>query len=249
MKTYNILVDVDSALLAIWKLFHYSPQRFAIFKSVQETYGLEPLTLVRAGVTRWLSHGKACIRFTNRYVEILDALDSIYDKKREPEVLGLRMILTRKNIIAMILLLCDVLRPVNILSMFLQDSKINLSSVNGRVQATVNELTALIPLLQNLDNSTYFSKVTEYFDEINDRTVLQRRLRDANRDLTPADFLRDTGSPFIYSLIGEIQDAFTCSPLLTSFGILDPRQLPEQAQDLTNYGGVSTVFTALIEVA
>jgi len=176
MKDYSILVEVDAALLSVWKLFHYSPQRFAVFQEVQESYGEVVLTLVRAACTRWLSHGKACMRFIDRYVSIVDALDAIYDKKKEPEVFGLRAIITRKDIVAMILLLCDILKPVNILSMFLQDPCIIFSTVESKVRATTNQLEALIPRLQQLDTETYFSKVTGLFSEIDERTELQRRL-------------------------------------------------------------------------
>lgn len=150
----NFILQVDSALLSIWKLFHYSPQRFAVFQKVQESYGQTPLALVRAATTRWLSHGKACIRFSKRYVQILDALDEIYDLKKEPEVFDLRMILTQRDVVAMILLLCDVLRPLNFLSLYLQDPHIRFTSVDTRVKATINELTELIPLLENLDGTS-----------------------------------------------------------------------------------------------
>ena len=59
MKDYPILLDVDSTLLGLWKLFEYSPQKFVMFSDLQETYGLKGLALVKAAATRWLSHGKS----------------------------------------------------------------------------------------------------------------------------------------------------------------------------------------------
>lgn len=89
---------------------------------MQESYGQTPLTLLRAATTSWFSHGKASIRFSRRYVHIIDALDEIYDLKKEPEVFGLRMILTQRGVVAIILMLCDVLRPLNFLSLYLHTS-------------------------------------------------------------------------------------------------------------------------------
>lgn len=173
----NFISQVDSALLSIWKLFHYSPQIFAVFQNVQESYGQTPLTLVWAATTWWLSHGKAWVRFSTRYVQILDALDEIYDLKKEPEVLGLRMILAQTDVVAMILLLCDLLRSLNFLSLYLQDPHIRFTSVDNWVIATINELTELILPLENLDGTSYFFKVTDFFEEISDRVELQRKMR------------------------------------------------------------------------
>lgn len=90
MKEYPLLVEVDSILLSVWKLFEYSPQTFSMFNDIQETYGLKPLTLIRAATTRWLSHLTACTRLSDRFVQVLDVLDDIYNEKKDPEIYGIR---------------------------------------------------------------------------------------------------------------------------------------------------------------
>ncbi|XP_033730344.1 uncharacterized protein LOC117319689 isoform X2 [Pecten maximus] len=236
MKAYKLLVQVDEMLLAIWKLFHYSPRRFEVLKGVQELYGEEALSPIRAATTRWLSHGKACIRFINRFQAITDTLDILYQERREPEVYGLRNCIMQKDFIAMVLLLCDVLQPVNRLSLFLQDADLNFVNVDIKVKATANELEALIPLLENQDATTYFSKIDELFTEIDDRTNLARRQRINAAQLTSQQFLQLTGCPFIHSLINEIQDAFQCHPVFKSFKALDPRQLPDTIIEIGDFG-------------
>ncbi|XP_052264230.1 uncharacterized protein LOC127867223 [Dreissena polymorpha] len=58
----NPIVDqVDSLLLSVWKMFHYSPKKFATLQEIQATYGLPKLRRIHASATRWLSHGRACI--------------------------------------------------------------------------------------------------------------------------------------------------------------------------------------------
>lgn len=56
------------------------------------------------------------------------------------------------------------------------------------------------------------------------------------RVVNPAEFLRTVGVPFIYSLIGEVSDAFITSPVLNSFSALVPRDLPDQVHELGNHG-------------
>lgn len=126
MKEYPLLVEVDSILLSVWKLFEYSPQKFSMFNDIQQTYGFKPLTLIRAATTRWLSHLTACTRLSDRFVQVLDVLDDIYNEKKDPEIYGIRATLLQKPLVAIILLLCDVLRPLHILSQYLRDLMLTL---------------------------------------------------------------------------------------------------------------------------
>lgn len=70
INKYPVIVKVDNVLIGVWKMFHYSQKKFALFKQVQESYGMKKLTLIRAAATRWLSHGRACIRLVDRYVQV-----------------------------------------------------------------------------------------------------------------------------------------------------------------------------------
>lgn len=70
MKNFPVLEDVDSTLLSIYKLFEYSPQKFGVFKEIQSAYAIKELVMVRASATRWLSHGQACKRVIERYVQV-----------------------------------------------------------------------------------------------------------------------------------------------------------------------------------
>ena len=47
-------------LLGLWKAFYYSGKNRNILRSLQEVYVIKALNLVKAVVTRWLSHGVAC---------------------------------------------------------------------------------------------------------------------------------------------------------------------------------------------
>lgn len=67
IKRYPVLQEIDSTLLALLNLFEFSPQKLAVFKHIQSVYGKEPLTILRAATTRWLSHLHASSRFISRY--------------------------------------------------------------------------------------------------------------------------------------------------------------------------------------
>ena len=53
----ELLIDYDSLLLGIWKMFHFSPKKGAVLENVQSIYGKRPLKILKAAVTRWLTHG------------------------------------------------------------------------------------------------------------------------------------------------------------------------------------------------
>ena len=84
------LESVDKLLLGLWKGFYYSGKNRHILKALQEAYGLKALNLVKAAVTRWLSHGAACRRCRERYVVIIESLDDIVSNKANAELLGHR---------------------------------------------------------------------------------------------------------------------------------------------------------------
>lgn len=41
-----------ATLIAIWKMFHFSPKKAATFKNMQKVYGQRPLAFVHASTTR-----------------------------------------------------------------------------------------------------------------------------------------------------------------------------------------------------
>ena len=64
---FSWLAKLDKLLLGLWKLFHYSALNRSILTEIQKAYGMKALHLVKAVVTRWLSHGATCKRCLERY--------------------------------------------------------------------------------------------------------------------------------------------------------------------------------------
>ncbi|XP_061193667.1 uncharacterized protein LOC133201890 [Saccostrea echinata] len=238
MPTYSSLKDVDSVLLSLWKLFEYSPRRLTMFQEdLQEMYVMKSYALVKAMSTRWLSLEIACGRVIDRYGTIIDILDEIYDEKKQPEIYRIRFCLTQQNTVAMMMLLCDVLKPLSHLSVYLQGEYVNFTHIGTHVRHANDTLHDIIQKVQRpeIDPELKFSKIQELFDEITDRTQLAMRRKNLQHT-TPDDFLRTIGVPFIYSLIAEVEDAFRCTPVLQALGILDPRNLPKNIQEIPGFG-------------
>lgn len=180
--------------------------------------------------------------YTYRYSCILDCLDSLYEAKKEPDVYGVRLSVCNKKVLMTILLMSDTLKPINTLSLYLQEDHVNFTSLSSRVKDTTEELHRLIAEYQSQNyGNREFNKIEGLLEELTERTDLQRRIRGPlHADITPENYLRTIGVPLIYSLIQEVEDAFTHKEAtLSAYGFLDPRNLPETAAELAEYGNVA----------
>ena len=106
-------------LLSLWKAFHFSTKNRYILNEIQTTYGVKTLNVIKATVTRWLSHGAACKRTRERYPFIIESLDDIITKDLKAELIGLRDQMFNSEILLQICFLEDVLSITNILSLVL----------------------------------------------------------------------------------------------------------------------------------
>ena len=73
----------DSLLLNLFLLLKNSNVKSNIFEEVQNVYGLKTLKLIKAVITRWLSHGRAAERVLECYEPLIAALDEICLRKKE----------------------------------------------------------------------------------------------------------------------------------------------------------------------
>lgn len=104
----------------------------------------------------------------SRFSQTLDALDGIYDDRKEPEVLGLRCALLRKDVVAMTYLLCNVVHIVSGLSTFLLPENLNVTDVPHKVDSAFNKLHISIDQLGDRGNNDHltFSKIDDAFLEV-----------------------------------------------------------------------------------
>ncbi|XP_045176529.2 uncharacterized protein LOC123537050 isoform X2 [Mercenaria mercenaria] len=238
IKEFPVTENVDTLLISIRKLFHYSPRNYAIFQAIQESYGLKKLKFIRAATTRWLSHGKSCVRLIDRYEQVLDAIDASLDDKYVPEVYGLRHQLLDKPTVAMVLVLCDILRLVINFSDYLQGENV-FSDMHIRCGELIDQLHHLVVRfdvsVERPDQDLYLSRMETLFQVIDDRTALARRLRGPAM-MTPRQVVEEIAKPVTYALINEISDAFQCSPVLAAFSVFNLQKVPENVAEISLYG-------------
>ena len=115
MDDYPWLQSVDALLLGLWKTFHFSSKNRYILREIQKAYGMKSLNVIKAAVTRWLSHGAACKRCRERYKLIVEALDDIITRAPKPELVGYREEMLSSLTILRISFLEDVLSITNTL--------------------------------------------------------------------------------------------------------------------------------------
>ncbi|XP_052234161.1 uncharacterized protein LOC127846703 isoform X2 [Dreissena polymorpha] len=244
MKHFEVLVEVDYVLLSVYKLFEYSPQKFAVFKDVQSSYDVKELVMVRAAATRWLSHGVACRRFIDRFVQILDTLDELLERKGDSEIVAIRDKITSKNTVAAIPVMCDMLQPVNIFCKFLQGSAIDFSDVTRKLKELTDNLEILTQRFRaclqppGVEDDLYLSRMSTLFAEIDQRTVYSRRLRDKD-SYTPTQVVEELAIPMVNKLLEELDSGFNfVSPELKAFSVFTLTNLPETIVELreSDYG-------------
>ena len=124
----------DSLLLNLYLLLKNSSVKQSIFEEVQAVYSLQSLKLVKAAVTRLLSHGKAVERVLDRCESLIAALDAIYARKYEPAVRGVREELVQEKNTATLCFLADILKSTNVLQTSLQGSRLNFLEIKPAVE-------------------------------------------------------------------------------------------------------------------
>ena len=149
LKKYDNLVAVDSLLLAIWKKFKYSSIKQAVFENAQIVEGMQPLKILKACTTRWLTHGDTSVRVISRFGPLVAVLDNLFHEKKDPEAKGTHDQLLTPDIILMLLLLAEVLVPINMFCKFLQTRNLNYGLVVNKFQRLVNKLERIKDELPN----------------------------------------------------------------------------------------------------
>ena len=178
----------------------------AIFDEVQKAYELTSLKLIKAAVTRWLSHGKAAQRVLDRFETLVAALDEIYLRKSEPAVRGLRDDLVKPKTITTLCFLADILKSTNILQTVLQGARLNFLQIPQSVDRLV---TTLHEKSENPKEpkGCYFGRLQEFLD-IAARSAGGRYNTRSYEEFDVTSFEINTIHPFLQALVKEITEAF-----------------------------------------
>ena len=166
LKEFPSLVSLHTMLFSVWKPFKYSTIKKEVFNNMWHVYELNPLKVIKACTTRWLTHREACWRIVSRFDPLVDALYAIYNRKRCPDVKGVRDTLLLPQNIFMLLLVTELLVPINYLSKFLQTRSLNFSSIKNKLGSVVECLKLVQEGLEDYDaidsSLIHFHKVNKF---------------------------------------------------------------------------------------
>ena len=215
---------------------------------------LKPLKITKACVTRWLTHGESCIRVIVRFEPLLDALDSIFMERGDAEAKGVRDQLLQPEIICMLLLLAEVLSPINIFSKYLQTSTLLYCDVGAKLDRLVQRLYLIKDSLKDHDSVDtplkFFSKVKSFLEISSQRNDLGRNTRGRTlaTESEPEEHVQNF-LPIAYSFLDDLIDQLTeeltdTNAVLPAFNIFNPSNVNkssshrnEQMEILLNHYG------------
>ena len=223
----------DGLLLNLYLSMKNSTVKSSIFDEVQKSYDLTSLKLIKAAVTRWLSHGKAAQRVLDRYQPLVEALNTIYERKKEPAVQGIIQQLTTPDTIASLCILADILESTNSLQVFLQHAHLNFLDLPGKVDELLTTLESIRddPCRPNSN----FGDLDNYLD-IASKQERVHVTRSRSTPFSKQTFISNVVKPFVSDLIQEIKTAFEIPDHLVGFTAFDPQKLPRDRDELDSFG-------------
>ena len=232
----ELLIDYDSLLLGIWKMFCFSPKKGAVLENVQSIYGKRPLKILKAAVTRWLTHGRASQRILDSFQGLLETTDLIYLETKETDIRGYRNMLKEHRIVFCLCLTIDILAVMNTLSLALQKQGSLLVDIKQMVEITTDTLQKLSvtntpseftdilsPRKSSYANNQHFINI------ISDFQAQRKNLRSHFSQTSINDFHARVAISIIKQLILKIEEAFNTTdfPVMDAFQAFDPKNIPK----------------------
>ena len=121
----------------------YSSVKSVVYSEAQVAEGLKNLKLLKAVPTRWPSHGEATKRLISRFQLLIDSLDSMIMKDEKPETIRICNELLKPETILMLLIVANVLVPINCFSMFLQRKTLIYADISHKFQQLLERIEKL----------------------------------------------------------------------------------------------------------
>ena len=201
-----------------------------------EIYEENVVTPIAPSVTRWTAHKRACKSIIKGFRQFVSSLVVCYNERKEPEALGLLLLLYKPTILATILMLLEVFECTAPLGLALQKGAgtLCLSDIPTYVELTISQLV--------FAKETKKWMTCEKFEELRNSAEeeiltlpVTARVRSAD-NFCWESFMTKTFYPFIDRFIEEIKDAFSQLEFWVNFEIFDPRKLPSLKENLAPYG-------------
>ena len=183
-------------------------------------------------------------RVSEIFVEIVDSLDNIFAKTRDPEITGIRETLHQPEMILFNLFMADILHICNNFCKYLQGRNVRFSSLPSKVKNLKEKIISYLESPeQAFEKSVYVEHSDNYLDISNDRRQYSTRTRNkaesnekTNEELK-TDFWINTATPFVTDLLAEIDEVFSTASgeILNSFEVFNTSNLSKNLTDLKNH--------------
>ncbi|XP_056137324.1 uncharacterized protein LOC130113734 [Lampris incognitus] len=206
----------------LFRFLAYSACRMARLHQIQELMDLAQNTLKEAKDTWWLSHDKACKSLYRNLPAVHMTLNN--ENKNSATATGLLIWLYKYNTLATLYLLCDLLPHLSSLSRCFQQEEINLQQIDRNVKA---KMAVVRSMREGMRPGSRLPKLQEDL-------AAGGRLADFQLPGHDPEWQGKVREPFVDQLLHNLEERFQSTELLSSFSILDPKQLPETMPD--HYG-------------
>ena len=98
LQVYPDVLTADATLLVLWKFLHYRPLATNFVNNTAEMYDKKQVTQICPSVTRWAIHDRASKNLYDSFKQIVPALATCVNKRKEPDALGIFMKVTSPKV-------------------------------------------------------------------------------------------------------------------------------------------------------
>ena len=126
-------------------------------------------------------------------------------------------------------MLSDVLHTVGKLQGSLQGKEMDLASMPGIVESTLERLKEL---KENTDTTTWFKDHSTVFTDpaqLGEKSIVVT-------ETMKTHFLQEVYRPYLQSVMDHIRGRIECTDLISSMAVFDPHHLPDDEANLSDYG-------------
>ena len=213
---------VLGTLVTIWKAFHYSPKKAEKLAEIQAELNAPEFKMLKPSDTRWLSRERAVHAVRRSLPALVTTFEEIFDETGDAEAHGIASLLTKYNTVACISMLSDLLHNVAKLQGSLQGKDVDLASVPGMVESTLERLKEL---KEDTDSTTWFKDHSTVFTDpaqLGEKSVAVTETMKTH--FFPGGVLPD-----------HIRGRIDCTDLISSMAVFDLRHLPDDEVNLSDY--------------
>ena len=227
----------DNILRQIFDFFDNSAVRTAGLEAIQALLH-EKGKMVAPCATRWLSIERSVSRLKACFASVSVSLQREAQERHDARALGINAMITKHKFITTMLLMCDALPHVPRLSKIFQHEHCDYSSIPGALLLTKEALKRLKTV-----DGMHLRQLPEFLEKLKSSGIVITRDPNDN-EMT---FTNNIKTPYLSSLLSNIEKRFEDQGVMTSFTVFNPDALPlpDSGEEFAEYGNgeIEKLFT------